>query len=70
MLIGVRVGVTRLPRKSVDDPIEEIQGPVLDMNCKHVCRECISYLEKKVLDLVIKHFISSILHFVTHSHML
>ena len=45
----VRVGVTRLPRKSADDPIEEIQGPIIDMDCKHVCRECVSYLEKKVM---------------------
>ena len=45
----VRVGVTRLPRKSADDPIEEIQGPIIDTNCKHICRECISYLEKKVM---------------------
>jgi len=44
----VRVGVTRLARKSVDDPIEEIQGPIIDTNCKHACQECISYLEKKL----------------------
>ena len=43
----VRVGVTRLPRKSADDPIEEIQGPIINKNCKHACQECISYLEKK-----------------------
>ena len=29
-----------------------------------------SRVVEDVLDLVIKHFISSILHFVTHSHML
>ena len=45
----VRVGVTRLARKSADDPIEEIQGPIMDTNCKHVCQECISYLENKVM---------------------
>ena len=47
----VCVGVTRLPRKSADDPIEEIQGPIIDIinNCKHACKECISYLEKKVM---------------------
>ena len=45
----VRVGVTRLPRKSADDPIEEIQGPIIDTNSKHACQECISYLEKNVM---------------------
>ena len=45
----VRVGVTRLPRKSADNPIKEIQGPIVDMNCKHVCRECIGYLEKNMM---------------------
>jgi Helitron helicase-like domain at N-terminus/PIF1-like helicase len=43
----VHVGVTRLPRKSVDDPIKEIEGPIIDANCKHVCLECVSFLEKK-----------------------
>ena len=45
----VRVGVTRLPRNSADDPIEEIEGPIIDVNCKHVCHECVSFLEKKVM---------------------
>ena len=45
----IRAGVTRLPRKSADDPIKEIEGPILDTNCKHVCRECVSYLERKVM---------------------
>ena len=45
----VHVGVTHLPRKSADDPIEEIQDPIIDMNCKHACQECISYLEKNVM---------------------
>ena len=43
----VRIGVTRLARKSADDPIEEIQGPIIDTNCKYVCQECINYLEEK-----------------------
>ena len=43
----VRVGVTRLTRNSVDDPIKEIEGPITDANCKHVCHECVSFLEKK-----------------------
>ena len=43
----VRIGVTRLARKSADDPIKEIQGPIIDTTCKHACQECISYLERK-----------------------
>ena len=27
----VRFGVTQLPRKSMDDPIKEIDGPIVDM---------------------------------------
>ena len=45
----VRVGVTRLPRNSANDPIREIDGPIIDANCKHVCHECVSFLEKKVM---------------------
>ena len=45
----VRIGVTRVPRNSMDDPIKEINGPIIDENCKHVCLECISFLEKKVM---------------------
>jgi len=43
----VRVGVTHLPWNSVNDPIREIDGPIRDANCKCVCHECISFLEKK-----------------------
>ena len=45
----VRVGVTCLPRDSVNDPIKEIDGPIIDTNCKHVCCECVSFLKKKVM---------------------
>jgi hypothetical protein len=45
----VRIGVTHLPRKLTDDLIKEIDGPIIDENCKHVCHECISFLEKKVM---------------------
>ena len=45
----VRIGVTRLPWNSVDDPIKEIEGPIIDVNCKHVCHECIDFLGKKVM---------------------
>ena len=43
----VRVGVSRLPRNSIDDPIREIEGPIVDARCKHVCHECVSFLEKR-----------------------
>ena len=45
----VRIGVTRLPRNSADDPIKEIEGPIIDVNCKRVCHECVSFLGKKVM---------------------
>ena len=45
----VRIGVTRLPRNSMNDPIKEIDGPIIDASCTHVCQECISFLEKKVM---------------------
>ena len=45
----VRIGVTRLPRNSIEDPIKEIEGPIIDENCKHICHECVSFLEKKVM---------------------
>src|SRR5271168_1609868 len=45
----VRFGVTRLPRKSMDDPIKEMDGPILHKNCKHVCHKCVSFLQKKVM---------------------
>jgi len=45
----VRIGVTRLPRNSVDDPIKEMDGPIVDASCKHMCHECLSFLEKKVI---------------------
>ena len=45
----VHIGVTRLPHNSADDPIKEIDGPIIDTNCKHICHECIGFLEKKVM---------------------
>ena len=43
----VRVGVTRLPRCSIEDPIKEMDGPIVDAKCKHICHECIRFLEKR-----------------------
>ena len=46
----VCVGVAHLPRSSGDDPIKEINGPIIDaINCKHICQECVSFLEKRVM---------------------
>ena len=33
----------------MDDPIKEMEGPILDENCKHVCHICIGFLKKKVM---------------------
>ena len=45
----VRIGVTRLPRNSANEQIKENGGPIIDTNCKHVCNECVAFLEKKVM---------------------
>ena len=45
----LRVGVTRLPRNSVNDPIKEIESPIIDENCKHMCHNCVSFLKRKVM---------------------
>lgn len=37
-------GVTCRERFSVTDPISELDGPVLDPTCDHVCQECMSTL--------------------------
>ena len=45
----VRIGVTRLPRSSADDPVKEVEGPIIDASCEHVCHECVNFLEKKAM---------------------
>jgi hypothetical protein len=40
------LGVTRLERKSNLDEIKDIPGPVMDSDCKHICKKCLSYLQK------------------------
>ena len=42
----IREGVTRLERKSIHDEIKEIEGPILDSDCKHICKDCIKFLKK------------------------
>ena len=39
-------GVTRVERKTDKCPIKEYRGPVLDFNCRYVCKECRAALRK------------------------
>lgn len=39
--------VTRKERKSAEDPIEPIEGPVLDPHCSKICSNCKMYVEKQ-----------------------
>ena len=43
----VQVGVICLPRDSVYDPIKEIDGPIIDTNCKHSVVNVLAFWEKK-----------------------
>ncbi|KAH8103153.1 hypothetical protein BXZ70DRAFT_999293 [Cristinia sonorae] len=38
--IDLKNQVTRKERYSVDDPVECIEGPVVDPNCSNICRNC------------------------------
>ena len=38
---------TRKERKSIDDPIEEVSGPVLTGNKDSICRKCAASLKKE-----------------------
>lgn len=39
--------LTRRERKTADEPVSEVEGPILDRNCRHVCTSCERYLRKK-----------------------
>ena len=39
-------GLTRLERKSVNEPINEIKGPVIAHGCKKICHTCCKHLKK------------------------
>ena len=41
--------VTRKQRRSINDPIEGISGPVADFSCRIVCAECSECVKKKKL---------------------
>jgi len=42
----IREGVSRIERKSEHDEIHEIIGPVIDDDCKYLCKTCNKSLEK------------------------
>ena len=42
----IRDGVSRIERKSEHDEIHEISGPVIDDDCKYICKTCNKSLEK------------------------
>ncbi|KAJ7476501.1 hypothetical protein FB451DRAFT_1033290, partial [Mycena latifolia] len=44
-------GATRKERTSVEAPIEDIEGPVMDDECKHMCVDCEARLLRKLLPL-------------------
>ncbi|KAJ7443532.1 hypothetical protein FB451DRAFT_1010112, partial [Mycena latifolia] len=44
-------GATRKEHTSVEAPIEDIEGPVMDDECKHVCVDCEARLLRKLLPL-------------------
>ncbi|KAJ7171850.1 hypothetical protein C8R43DRAFT_874614, partial [Mycena crocata] len=41
-----RDNVTRKERFSINDPIEELRGPILASGCSHVCTECETFVAK------------------------
>ena len=42
----IRESVMRLEQKSEHEEIKEITGPVIDEDCKHICKECYKFLKK------------------------
>lgn len=42
----INVGVTCMERKSESDPFQDIDGPVIDPDCNHICLNCHSHLTK------------------------
>lgn len=44
-------GVTRRERISVLDPIDDIDGPVLDKNCSHICSSCTASIQRDIIPL-------------------
>ena len=48
VLVRDGLGVTRLERFSPDDPIQDIEGPVLDSSCTKICHSCRNSLDEGV----------------------
>jgi hypothetical protein len=46
------IGVSCLERKSESDPLMDIQGPILDPDCKHICSSCHTQLLKGLAPLM------------------
>ena len=46
ILVREGMGITRLERSSLNDPIREIKGPILDQTCTKICRSCKSSLDE------------------------
>ena len=44
-------GVTRQERKSVLDPINDINGPILDKKCSHICSSCAASIQRNIIPL-------------------
>ncbi len=41
--------ITRKERRKETDPVESIDGPVIDLNCKIVCLDCAINVRRKKL---------------------
>lgn len=40
ILVRDGMGITRQERTFVDEPIQEIKGPMLETTCTHICKSC------------------------------
>ena len=40
-------GFTRVERKSITEPIQEIAGPILANGCDSICKSCLKFIKKK-----------------------
>ena len=44
-------GITRRERKSNLDPIDDLDGPILDNNCSHICSSCATSIQQNIIPL-------------------
>lgn len=47
ILIADGRGFTRKERRSSLDPIAELDGPIIDQQCKYICKSCLTSLKRK-----------------------